>query len=73
MFFARAEIFMSRPAHFLLVRKLLRPAQRVFGSFGNFYELPNMFFAHAKTFTGRPTHFWLMRKFLRAAQRFFCL
>ena len=64
MFLAHAEIFMSRPAHFLLVRKLLRSAQRIFCSFENFYELPSVFLARAEKLMNRPTHFWLMRKLL---------
>ena len=70
-FSARSKTFTSRPAHFLVVRKLLRAAQRIFCSCGNFYGLPNAFLAHAEIFMSCPAHFLLMRKNLRAAQRIF--
>ena len=67
-----AKTFTCCLAHFLVVRKLLRPAQRTFCPFENFYTPPNAIFSHSKTLTTCPTKFQLIRKTLCLAKRNFC-
>lgn len=67
-FFVYAENFTTCPTRFLLIRKLSRSPQRIFGSCKNFNTLPSGISPCSKILMLCPMCFLVVRKFLFAVQ-----